>query len=150
MKKIITFMLAATFACVCNMGYSQTITNKTTAVEEPTPANVLKWTGEVLPRMEQLSAKLEKMKPTNAKDIESKKTYLKALQILRNINTRGTKLTAAEARRHDTWFAGIVKTFYIDCQAIHGNVCCVDCHNHGILGIWCYANCFVAQIPGID
>jgi hypothetical protein len=115
-----------------------------------TSGNVVMWTKDVLPKMEQLSAKLEKIKPANAKDIESQKIFLKALQTLREINIKGAKLTAAEARRHDAWFKGVVKTFYIECQSHNGNVCCVDCHNHGILGIWCYANCFVASFPWPD
>ena len=111
------------------------------------PSNVLKWTREVLPKMELLAGKLEKIKPDNAKDIESQKNYLKALQTLRSINTRGTKLTAAEASKHDTWFKGIVQVFFIECKSYHGNVCCNDCINHGILGVWCLTSCFVANFP---
>ncbi len=116
----------------------------------PTSENVQKWTKEVLPKMELLADKLEKTKPVTAKDIETKKTFLKALKTLRTINAKGTRLTDAEARRQDTWFKGIVNSFYIDCQAVSGNVCCVECHNNAILGIWCFANCFIARIPGID
>jgi hypothetical protein len=115
-----------------------------------TPANVLKWTKEVLPKMELLSAKLGQIKPDSTKDIETQKKLLKALQTLRSINAKGTRLTTAEARQHDTWFKTTVNSFSIECQSHNGNVCCMDCQNHGILGVWCFANCFVARFPGID
>jgi hypothetical protein len=66
------------------------------------------------------------------------------------INARGTKLTAAEARKHHNWFLETVNSFYIECQSHNGNVCCIDCHIHGILGVWCFANCFVARFPDIN
>lgn len=150
MKKVIYLLLATSFVCLSGINYAQIGTNKMAATEEPTPANTLKWTKEVLPKMELLSIKLGEAKPTNPKDIESQKIFLKALQTLRNINAKGTKLTAAEASQHNRWFNGIVNRFYIDCQAISGNVCCMDCQNHGILGVWCFANCFVVRFPGID
>ena len=158
MKKsiIATFFLGAflfagsSLTAQINAGSPGNLGNAGNAGNAPTPANVLKWTKEVLPKMELLSVKLGKIKPDSAKDIESQKTYLKALQTLRSINAKGTKLTAAEASRHDTWFKGVVNTFYIDCQSHHGNVCCMDCQNHGILGIWCFANCFVARFPDTD
>jgi len=133
-----------------NAGSPGNLGNAGNAGNSATPANVLKWTKEVLPKMELLSAKLEKIKPDSAKDIESQKTFLKALQTLREINTKGAKLTAAEARRHDTWFKGIVTSGWIECQSHSGKVCCMDCINHGILGVWCLTNCFVARFPGID
>lgn len=148
MKKII---IAAFTVCVFfysgNTAYAQQTTVKSNADAAPTPKNVLARAKEVLPKMEQLSEKLAKLKPDNERDKDAKKNYLKALQSLRDINRKGMKLTAAEAQQYDAWFKGVVNTFYIDCQSHNGNVCCVDCHNHGILGIWCYANCFVASFP---
>jgi hypothetical protein len=133
-----------------NPGNAGNAGNAGITTNNATPANVLKWTKEVLPKMEQLSVKLGKIKPTNAKDIEKQKNLLKALETLRSINTKGTKLTATEARRHNTWFNGIVNSYYIECQSVSGNVCCNSCQNHGILGVWCFFDCFVAQLPGID
>ena len=147
MKKVILSFLTISFICLSVIGNAQTTAVKSASSEEPTPQNVLKWTKEVLPKMEQLAGKLEKIKPVRTKDIESQKNYLKALQTLRNINTKGTNLTAAEARRHDTWFKGVFQTFYMECQSHNGNTCCVSCSNHGFLGIWCFANCFVANFP---
>ena len=150
MKKTFLFFLTAGLICFSLISNAQNRTVKTESSEEPTPQNVLKWTKEVLPKMEQLAGKLEKIKPGKVKDIEMQKNCLKALQTLRAINTKAGSLTAAEAIRHDGWFKGIVQTFYIDCRSHHGQVCCRDCHNHGILGIWCHANCFVLEFPGID
>jgi hypothetical protein len=130
-----------------NAGNAGITTNNATA------ANVLKWTKEVLPKMEQLSAKLDKIKPESAKDIESQKTILKALQTLRSINTKGTKLTAAEARRHDTWFSKAILTVQNNCpDGPDGSECCFSCSNggHGWNILWCFTNCFVVRFPGID
>ena len=148
MKKSIIFLLAAGFTCMSVAGHAQTITAKTTASEEPTPANVLKWTKDVLPKMEMLVPKLEQIKANNpGKPASDALRLLASVSQMKAINTKGTKLRAAEAKRYYDLIAATVNSFYIECKSQNGNVCCMDCQNHGILGIWCFANCFVARFP---
>ena len=128
--------------------YSQSSTTKIASAEEPTPANVLKWTKEVLPKMEMLVPKLEQIKANNpGKPASDALRLLASVSQMKAINTKGTKLKAAEAKRYYDLIAATVNSFYIECQSQNGNVCCVDCQKHGILGIWCFANCFVAKFP---
>lgn len=128
---------------------AQTGTAKLATTEAVTPANVLKWTKEVLPKMEKLVPVLEKLKANPSEPVRSDALkFLATVSHLKEINTKGAKLKAAEARRYYDLTAAVVNSFYIECKSQNGNVCCVDCHNHGILGIWCYANCFVARFPG--
>lgn len=150
MKKLILTLMAATILCTSGVLYAQTSTTKVAASESPTPQNVLKWTKEVLPKMERLVPKLEKIKADNAGKPAGLKgiDYLVAVTQLKEINARGTRLKAAEAKRYYDLIAATVNKFYIECKSQNGDVCCVDCHNHGILGIWCFANCFVARFPG--
>lgn len=139
-------MLLATIAI-----HAQTISAKTTAAEEPTPANVLKWTKEVLPKMEPLVPKLEKIKAQGKDTAAMDALHLLAtVSHLKAINTKGSKLKAAEAKRYYTLIAETVNSFYTECKSQSNGTCCVDCQNHGILGIWCFANCFVARFPGIN
>lgn len=132
--------------------YAQALAAKTTTAEDPTPANVLKWTKEVLPKMQLLVPKLEKIKA----DSQGKPAAGDALRLLaqvnhlKAINTKGKKLKTAEAKRYYDLIAATVNSFYIECKSQNNGVCCVDCHNHGILGIWCFANCFVAKFPSGD
>ncbi len=151
MKKLLFILLAASLACFQGSSNAQTATTKVAAAEEPTPQNVLKWTKEVLPKMELLIPKLEKIKANNTGQPAMDAIKLLAtVNHLKEVKAKGTRLKAAEARRYYDLIAATVNVFYIDCQSHNGNVCCVDCHNHGILGIWCFANCFVARFPGID
>ncbi|MEP6712433.1 MAG: hypothetical protein ABJA37_08460 [Ferruginibacter sp.] len=151
MKKIIFMLVTAIMLFASGNIYAQSSTNKITSSDEPTPANVLKWTKEVLPKMEALVPKLEKIKAANPGKPASDVLHLLAtVNQLKEIKKQGTKLKAAEARRYYDLIAATVNSFYIDCKSKNGNVCCVDCHNHGILGIWCFANCFVIRFPGID
>lgn len=150
MKNAFVIFTAVCLVLFSGISKAQTLTSKTTPAEEPTPANVLKWTKEVLPKMEALSGKIGKIKTANSKDARERDMYMTAVRNLKAINARGAKLTAAEARKHNSWFLATVNSFYIECQSQNGNVCCIDCHNHGILGVWCYANCFVARFPDND
>ena len=101
--------------------------------------------------MEQLSAKIKNIKTNNTKDAREKDMYMTVIQNLKAINGKGTRLTTTEAKKHNDWFNATVNSLSIECQSHNGNICCMDCHNHGILGIWCFANCFVARFPpGID
>ena len=152
MKKLIFILMTPFLFCVCNSMYAQAGTNKITATEEITPANVLKWTKEVLPKMERLVPKLEKIKVgTTPQAHPDALRLLATVNHLKEVNAKGTKLKAAEAKKYYDLIAATVNSFYIECQSgPGGGVCCVDCHNHGILGIWCFANCFVARFPGID
>ena len=152
MKKVIFLLLATSFVCLSGISYAQTGTIKMAANEEPTPANTLKWTKEVLPKMELLVPKLEKIKADNKgtkAGLDGIK-YLVAVTHMKAINAKGTRLKAAEAKRYYDLIAATVNSFYIECKSQNNNVCCVDCQNHGILGIWCFANCFVARFPGIN
>lgn len=149
MKKVFTILVTAGLLLTQNVGFAQTLGNKATdGEEEPTVANVLKWTKEVLPKMEPLVPKLEKIKATNTgKPAKDALKLLATTTHLKAINTKGTGLKAAEAKRYYDLIAATVNSFYIECKSQNGNVCCIDCHNHGILGVWCFANCFVAKFP---
>lgn len=149
MKKMIVLTLVLTLLFNTGSTLAQTGTSKVASTEAVTPANVLKWTKEVLPKMERLVPKLEKLKSNPSEQVSSDALRLLAqVNHLKEINTKGAKLKAAEARRYYDLIAAVVNSFYIECKSQNGNVCCVDCHNHGILGIWCFANCFVARFPG--
>lgn len=148
MKKVLFILTAALLSCATVSLHAQTATTKVAASEAVTPANVLKWTREVLPKMEGIVPKLEKIKADQTGKPHSDALKLLAtVNHLKEINTKGTKLKAAEARRYYDLISPVVNSFYIECQSQNGNVCCVDCQNHGILGIWCFANCFVAKFP---
>lgn len=145
---MIFILLAASFICLPGISNAQTATNKVAAAESPTPANVLKWTKEVLPKMELLVPKLEKIKANNTgKPGTDALRLLAQVNHLKEINAKGTRLKAAEAKNYYDLIAATVNSFYIECQSQNNNVCCVDCQNHGILGIWCFANCFVSRYP---
>ncbi len=152
MKKLIFILMTPVLFCAFNSIYAQAGTSKMAASESPTAANVLKWTKETLPKMERLVPKLEKIKATNTGKAHTDAIRLLAtVAHLKEINAKGTKLKAAEAKRYYDLIAATVNVFYIECQSgPAGGVCCIDCHNHGILGVWCFANCFVAEFPGID
>lgn len=148
MKKVIFLLLTAIMLFSADGLYGQAATTKIAAAEEVTAANVLKWTKEVLPKMESLVPKLEQIKANNTgKPAGDALKLLATVSQLKEINTKGTRLKAAEARKYYDLISPVVNSFYIECQSQNGNVCCMDCHNHGILGIWCYANCFVARFP---
>lgn len=141
-------LLAASFICLPGMGNAQSTANKIAADETPTPANVLKWTREVLPKMELLVPKLEKIKTSQTgKPAGDALRLLATVTQLKEINAKGTRLKTAEARKYYDLIAATVNSFYIECQSQNNHVCCLDCHNHGMLGIWCYANCFVSRFP---
>ncbi|HEV7782288.1 MAG TPA: hypothetical protein VGO58_13535 [Chitinophagaceae bacterium] len=151
MKRILIIAATAIVLFASGSLYAQPATTKMAAAEEPTVANVLKWTKETLPKMERLVPKLEKIKANNTgKPHTDAIRLLATVNHLKEINAKGAKLKAAEARRYFDLVAATVNVFYIDCQSHHGTVCCSDCINHGILGIWCLTNCFVAEFPGID
>lgn len=149
MKKMILLLMTSTMLCAFYNCYAQTGTTKIASAEAPTAANVLKWTKEVLPKMELLVPKLEKIKAAETgKNRSDGIMYLVTVTQLKAINAKGTKLKAAEAKRYYDQIAATVNSFYIECQSgPAGGVCCIDCNNHGILGIWCLANCFVAKFP---
>jgi hypothetical protein len=157
MKKVLLFLLC-TGLLLGNSSFAQTATTKMAAADEPTAANVLKWAKEELPKIEQLSAKLGKMKLHGAED---QRKLVKQQELLRNVQQRfeaiiakGTKLTAAEARRHDTWFRNAIAKGIDDCLTANpGSECCFGCKNGGGSGygsFWCFVNCFVIQFPGLD
>lgn len=149
MKKLIVIMVAGFLFSGTGKMMAQTGTAKLATSEEATPANVLKWAKEVLPKMEPLVPKLEKIKADNTgKPVGDALRLLATVNHLKEIKTKGTKLKAAEAKRYYDLIAATVNSFYIECQSgPAGGVCCIDCHNHGILGVWCFANCFVAKFP---
>jgi hypothetical protein len=151
MKKTIFMLMALTMMCISASTYAQSATTKIAVSEEPTAANVLKWTKEVLPKMEPLIPRLEKIKANSTGQTASDALHLLAqVNHLKAINTKGTRLKATEAKRYYDLIAATVNKFYIECKSQNGDVCCVDCHNHGILGVWCFANCFVARVPDIN
>jgi uncharacterized protein (UPF0335 family) len=150
-----------------NPGNAGNAGNAGITTNNATPANVLKWTKEVLPKMELLVPKLEKIKADTEADKKEKEAgindimaereketyYTKALAVviqMRAINAKGTRLKAAEAKRYYDLIAATVNSFYIECKSKNGDVCCVECHNNAILGVWCFANCFVARFPDND
>ena len=101
--------------------------------------------------MELLVPKLEKIKAGNTGKASSDALKLLAtVNHLKEINAKGTRLKAAEAKKYYDLVVATVNVFYLDCQSAHGHVCCMDCHDHGFLGIWCFANCFTISFPGID
>lgn len=149
MKTLFFLLLSTAMLCTAGISYAQTATTKVMAATEVTTANVLKWTKEVLPKMEPLVPKLEKIKATGTGKAKMDGIkYLIAVTQLKEINAKGTRLKAAEAKRYYDLIAATVNSFYIECKSQNNNVCCIDCHPHGILGIWCFANCFVARFPG--
>lgn len=151
MKNLIFILVVAKLLLLSGSSYAQSGTNKLSAAEQPTAANVLKWTKEVLPKMELLVPKLEKIKANNTgKSRMDGISYLVAVTQLKEINAKGARLKSAEAKRYYDLIAAKVNSFYIECKSQGNGVCCVDCHNHGILGVWCFANCFVARFPDND
>lgn len=152
MKNVIFILVSALMLFTTGNLNAQPGTNKMASAESPTPANVLKWTKEVLPKMERLVPKLEKIKADHKGQQAGMDgiKYLITVSHLKEIKAKGTKLKAAEAKKYYDLIAATVNSFYIECKSQNNNVCCVDCQNHGILGIWCFANCFVARFPGVD
>ena len=151
MKKVLLFVLTLSTVCAPGLSHAQT-TTKVAPAASPTPQNVLKWTKEVLPKMEKLVPKLEKIKAGHTgKPAGDALRLLATVNHLKEVKAKGATLKTAEAKRYYDLIAATVNTFYIECQSQNGGVCCIDCHNHGILGVWCFANCFVARFPpGID
>lgn len=148
MKKAFFILMAAILLCTSTSLFAQPATTKLAASEEITPANVLKWAKEVLPKMEPLVPRLEKIKAsTTGKPAIDGLHLLVTVNHLKEIKAKGARLKAAEAKRYYDLIAATVNSFYIECKSQGNGVCCVDCHNHGILGIWCFANCFVAKFP---
>lgn len=153
MKGLFFILLATATIGTAGKIDAQTSATKVVSATEVTPANVLKWTKEVLPKMERLVPKLNKIKAANpGKPTSDALKLLATVNHLKEINTKGAKLKTAEGKRYYDLIAATVNSFYIECQSGPNNngVCCVDCQNHGILGVWCFANCFVARFPGID
>jgi poly(A) polymerase Pap1 len=151
MKKILMVVLVMLVIGISANVEAQTTTTKMAAAEAPTASNVLKWTREVLPKMELLVPKLEKIKAANpgTKPSMDAIKLLATVSQLKEINAKGTRLKSAEAKRYYDLIAATVNSFYIECKSGGNGVCCVDCHNHGILGVWCFANCFtIGQLPG--
>ena len=68
MKNLIFILVVAELLLLSGSSYAQSGTNKLSAAEQPTAANVLKWTKEVLPKMELLVPKLEKIKANVVRD----------------------------------------------------------------------------------
>lgn len=146
MKKQIFILAAASLILFSGISYGQVPTTKMVAAETPTVANVLKWTKEVLPKMELLVPKLEKIKAaTTGKPHMDAIRLLATVGHLKEINAKGTRLKAAEAQKYYDLVAATVNSFYIDCQQQGSGVCCVNCHPHGFLGVWCFANCFTIK-----
>jgi hypothetical protein len=151
MKKLILTSVFLSVLILSGRIHAQDIDLTYTQPPVITPQNVLKWTKEVLPKMEPLVPKLEKIKAGNTgKPVMDAIKLLATVNHLKEINVKGTRLKAAEAKKYYDLIAATVNSFYIECKSQNGNVCCVDCHNHGILGVWCFANCFVAKFPGIN
>jgi Skp family chaperone for outer membrane proteins len=158
MKKII--LITAT-VCVLlyadTAAYAQQTAIKNNEVVAPTPKNVLAWSKELLPRLERIAEKLQKIKPRNSKDAESKNVLQKGRKLLQEINEAGEKLTEAEARKHDAWFRKAILTLQNNCpDGPDGSECCFSCGSntpsggHGWNVMWCMANCFVASFPWPD
>lgn len=148
MKKVSLMLMIILIFLSGNQLKAQTTATKLVAAEEITPAKLLKWTNEVLPKMERLVPKLEKIKAGNTGKATSDALRLLAqVNHLKEIKAKGARLKPAEARKYYDLISPVVNSFYIECQSQNNNICCVDCQNHGILGIWCFANCFVARFP---
>ena len=158
MKKII---IAAITVCVFfysgHTAYAQQTTVKSNAAAAPTQKNVLAWAKELLPQLERIAEKMEKVKPRNSKEAESKIVLQKGKKLLQEINETGGKLTEAEARKHDTWFRKAILTLRNNCpDGPDGSECCFSCGSntpsggHGWNVMWCMANCFVASFPWPD
>lgn len=147
MKKIM--LMAILFAMLCTTASNAQLTSRKAApTEDPTPENVLKWTNEVLPKMERLVPKLEKIKADNqGKPKKDALSYLATVTQMQRIHAIGKQLKADEAKRYYDQIANTVNLAYIECKSQNNNVCCVQCTPHGFLGIWCFANCFVAKFP---
>lgn len=159
MKKVIFILLATAMLCTARNTYAQTATTKVVSATEATPANVLKWTKEVLPKMELLMPKLEKIIASNnsqeAQALRGEAANIKAfINHLKEINAKGTGLTATEARKQDKWLRSAMLKGLDDCLTANpGSECCFGCKNGGGSGygnFWCLTNCFVVRFPGID
>ncbi len=158
MKKIIIAAITVcTFLNVNTTATAQQTTIKNNAAAAPTPKNVLAWAGELQAQLERIAEKLEKVKPRNSKDAESKNVLQKGKKLLQEINEAGGKLTEAEARKHDAWFRKAIVTLQNNCpNGPDGSECCFSCGSntpsggHGWNVMWCMANCFVASFPWPD
>lgn len=123
-------------------------------IENATPANVLKWAKEALSKMEPLVPKLEKIKATNpGKPSTDVLKLLAQVSHLKEINAKGARLKAADAKKYDRLlFDGIAMMLDECLEANPGSECCFSGHNSasGYGGMWSMMNCFVARFPGIN
>ena len=116
MKKIIIVAITVcAFLNVNTAATAQPATIKNSDADAPTPKNVLAWAKELLPQLERITEKLQKIKPRNSKEAESKNVLQKGKKLLQEINETGGKLTEAEARKHDAWFRKAILALQNNC-----------------------------------
>src|SRR5215217_2032409 len=106
MKKLIVSAVLAFIFLVLpgKTGAQTTVAAKSQATVCPTSQNVLMWAKDLSARMEQLSARLNKIKPVKPKEIETKRTIVQARQVLKKIIAKGQNLSNEEGKKHDVWF----------------------------------------------
>lgn len=153
-KLIIPALLALVFICSAERSIAQSnAVAKTGAAVSPTPQDVLMWAKDLSQKMEQLSAKLDKIQPAKPREIETKRTIIQARQFLGEIIAKGRSLTREDAKKYDAWFRNTISKMLEECLTEHpGSECCFSAQgNHqGWAGMWFLSNCFVANFPDID
>lgn len=121
-------------------------------LENATPANVLKWAKEALPKMEKLVPKLNKIKAADPGVKVDALRLLAQVNHLKEIKAKGGKLLAIDARRYDRLlFDGMAASINECLESNPGSECCFSGHNpsQGYGGLWAMANCFVARFPDL-
>lgn len=132
---------------------AQTIAAKATAAPSPTPKNVLAWARELSPQLEISLAKIEKINPVTEADKKSKARFIEAGKKAKEIIAKGSKLSAADAKKYDAWFRMALSESLDDCLSANpGSECCFagQYHNQGWGSMWYRANCFTIRFPGIN
>ena len=153
MKTLFIILLAIGMFCTVGSANAQTVAAKATTTPSPTPQNVLAWAKEFSPQIEKALPKLQKINPENEVDRKSKARFLKAAQLAKEIIAKGTKLSIADARKHDTWFRLALSESLDECLASNpGSECCFagQYNNQGWGSLWYRANCFTIRFPGIN
>jgi len=133
--------------------HAQTISTKTAAAPLPTAQNVLAWAQELSPQLQAIIGKVQKIKPVSKADLRTRNSMLKAEQFAKEITSKGSRLSEAEAKKYDTWFRLALSESLEDClSSSPGSECCFasQYHGQGWGSMWYRANCFVARFPGIN
>jgi hypothetical protein len=153
---VLTFLTGISLFAVSTLcGQAKTI--KSNSTDGPTPKNVLAWSKELSGDLEKISSKLEKIKTKEKKDEETRKTFLVAVQKIREILQKGDQLTPGDAVQYDKWFRNAIIEWSRNCpNGPDGSECCFSCGNghhpgggSGWNASWCFANCFVFRFPGL-